>query len=311
MCDNDCKVLINCVKEISSMIHDLSRCYYSQLYGVDVRENRIIDHFIMAISGHRSECVQRSINIVVTTKIFCEFDINVVLPITLIELAVYEHLFKFLSVLLKYYGGENFNKSVLKCTMGYRILRDIYMTYSDRKKIRCREIFESGPKPYGEYMFFKQIFGEINGHDLWCIIKNINIFTIRIFELLLEYGANLDYCHDPQHGRASLLVHIILAEDFYWNRYSREICTLLLSRYNFMMEGHGIDYTYPHTKQKLNVLEFAQLIKFRTLDDHQKRLCKKIINYFTYRQTVDEINKIIPFPIAEEIIPNIIRSTFE
>lgn len=160
-------------------------------------------------------------------------------------------------------------------------------------------------------IFYNSSYGDLDGHDLWCIIKNINIYALRIFELLLEYGTNLDYYHDPQYGRASLLIHIILAEEFCTNRYSREICSLLLSHYNFLMEGPGIDYDYPLTKQKLNVLEFAQLMKFHTMNGQQKRLCKKIINYFTYRQTVDEINKIIPFSIAEEIIPNINRSTFE
>lgn len=299
MCDFNCKTLKKCVYEFASMMNRRD-------YSFDEHQNEIIQYFedriVAFIPVHRQECVYRSLTVVINKN----EEFGLYFPVTMIEWAIDNGMYKFVSLLLEYGGDEIYNKTKT-ITLGRRILSRAYSVSDTFCSREARRFLEGGPKTYAEYIFLKHILGKLHILDVSYVIICVYKNTRNMFELLLEYGTNLNYYYDKHEGTFSLLIKIIDISGYYPNDITSEFLDGLLSRYNFLMEGPGINYTDPKTRRILNVLEYAQS---KRNCKYRRKLCEKIINYFIHRLIVTEINKIIPFPIAEEIVPHIIDHSF-
>lgn len=255
------------------------------------------ENIVPAMINHSESCIKRSLNNVITIMNKNE---------TLMETSAYYGVFNLMFKLMEY-GAEAIIRKIdgsvvtLGCYLMCKIMRNSPNSYS------VIEFITNGPKTLSEYEYLKKIFSEVTPGELTRIISVLKSFInadIYVSEIMLNYGVKLDQCYDNDNLVSFLIKMIDISKT---SKYATNImCRMfdtLSKKYNFKLEGQGINYINNKTMQSLNVFEYAQ----KNNKKHKNILCEKIINYCIYRNICDTINNIIPMPIAEEITPHIIK----
>lgn len=289
-CPNKCDLLKKCIREISIMINNMKR---------NRNEDKLIkyfeDNFVALIPNHTSKCAKNSIN----TIIF-RYDHDPTMKETIVQKVINNTMFNFATILLEYGADGGWIKNIENSRF-HLISRSYFSDDLDSNLIR--DFIERGPKTYAEYIFVRNLFQNLTMSDLTKIIWYLTFCVdTNVFKLMIEYGTNLDKCYKDKNS-VSLLVGIIGCIAFVDSDIINEMCDILFPNYNFTMEGPGINYIHPKSGEELNVLEYAES---KMGDDHGSIFYDKVINYFNHKIRVDAINKFLPMPIAEDIIPHIV-----
>lgn len=321
MCDANCNLLEKCVRKLYDLTRFSPKIPHDTIELLDSYENGLLqyfeDNFVAFIQNHRDECVRRSLNILIDVEgrgwyKYQKTLINAAIDVSMFNLVV--RLFEYGADPTIYYYNPQMKSCGLKIyyynppmkSCGLRIIEQVFEKGGYAKK--CRQFLEKEPKTHAENAFLKKIIENISCYDLDLLLPLAALYPYMdiIPNTLIKYGTNVDYCYGmADMANVSSLIYMIhisrrgIREESIMCKYFDS----LAYRYNFLKEGPNINIT-DNLNGSLNVLEYAQLYRN---DTKTKIICGKIIDYFqNCSETGKEINALLPMPIVEVIIPDIV-----
>lgn len=255
--------------------------------------------------GHHPECMTRFLNRQWITKNdlnvprFCWDD-----DATLLDVAIQGQLFDF-AVLLVQHGCDPLVTGGKRYTLGGTIL-SMCAFITDTHYNRFAEKFLINIVSGSVHEdFVRKIFGNLTPYDLNRIfdIRN-NLFPmfshlnerniLRICELSMKYGTNLDYCASYDKDKSSRSLLTVLVERYGTTKYES------ISFFSRILEVLG-DYDFPLVSD-----DFVRIASFVRSDLMHGNALQKLDRYIAqFREKTEEIHKllwnVIPQPIAEEV----------
>lgn len=323
MCDKNCDFLKKRIDEIYNFIVDHAFIVdpNNEQATIEFFEN----NFVAFIQNHSHTCVIDSINRLVKYT----WDDSLLSirygkeSATLLDLTVWFSQYRFASKLFEYGAdlnktkdGHGFCSDLLQDAFGWELgIPGINETWNPNYDyMNVHNFFMNGPKTYAEYNFIENV---LHNSSIFYLAKIIsygdfyyNILS-DIFELLLEHKVNINYCVADESktnisdSTISILIKLIneSKKSKYHDDTTYRTLEIILIRYNFLLEGPGINYIDMVTGETLNVLEYA---KREADNDKTNKTCERIVNYCNYRYTSDAVNEILPLPIAEEVVYHVV-----
>lgn len=301
LCKNNCFVIMNKLHKLAEYIQNVDRHgllnYFNEQKCINLFENDIVPY----LPEHQNECVTKSLNTTIMKHTFRY-------PCTIIDVTIYYGMFSLACKLIDsgadYTVREGFND--IMCTIVRKYMGGNRHSIHDLHTIeRVRFFFSKDPKTKIEEDLIRYIIQRLTIRDISLLLEFEHEYIVEFANILGKYHTNLDYDIDDSENVHCLLIKMLniskLDKSFGMchvflnaNRESKmcQFFEAIISRYDFMVSN-----------PKFNVLEYAHKMK---RDNGNNKFCKKVINYCSRREILDSINTLLPIPIAEEIVPNII-----